>query len=233
MPIAGVNIGPVTKRDVIRASSAKYSNKGYACILAFDVRVKTSAKKEAEGSGVKIFAADIIYHLFDAFRVHIKQFRGVVKEVYPCIITILPEYIIKTHNPICIGAYVQGTIQLETTLCIPDRKFMEVGRVTAIRLLENPDPITAATNTMVIIKLEPVETTFSQSVNSKKIIRKRMLMFFLAASNKMTVLGREFQATEQLYAKITKWEQIPKHMINSTEEFVVNYKRIFGFKRDE
>jgi inorganic pyrophosphatase len=48
----------------------------------------------------------------------------------------------------------------------------------------------------------------------------------------MTVLGREFDVTEQLYAKITKWEQIPKHMRNSTEEFVVNYKRIFGFKRD-
>jgi translation initiation factor 5B len=28
VPIAGVNIGPVTKRDVIRASSAKYSNSG-------------------------------------------------------------------------------------------------------------------------------------------------------------------------------------------------------------
>jgi hypothetical protein len=64
-------------------------------------------------------------------------------------------------------AYIQGTIQLETTLCIPDRKFMSVGRVTAIRLLENPDPIPQATDTMVIIKLEPVETTFSQSVNSE------------------------------------------------------------------
>jgi translation initiation factor 5B len=76
---------------------------GYACILAFDVRVKKSATKEAMSAGVTIFSADIIYHLFDAFRTHIKKFRGVVKEIFPCIVTILPEYIIKTHNPICIG----------------------------------------------------------------------------------------------------------------------------------
>ena len=28
VPIAGINIGPVTKRDVLRASSAKYFHKG-------------------------------------------------------------------------------------------------------------------------------------------------------------------------------------------------------------
>lgn len=41
-------------------------------ILAFDVRVEREAQELAESLGVKIFSADIIYHLFDAFTNHRK-----------------------------------------------------------------------------------------------------------------------------------------------------------------
>ena len=36
-------------------------------VLAFDVRVERDAQEMADQMGVKIFAADIIYHLFDKF----------------------------------------------------------------------------------------------------------------------------------------------------------------------
>lgn len=39
----------------------------YATILAFDVKVERDATELADSLGVKIFTADIIYHLFDAF----------------------------------------------------------------------------------------------------------------------------------------------------------------------
>ena len=39
----------------------------YAVILAFDVKVERDAQEMADGLGVKIFTADIIYHLFDKF----------------------------------------------------------------------------------------------------------------------------------------------------------------------
>jgi len=39
----------------------------YATILAFDVKVERDANELADNLGVKIFTADIIYHLFDAF----------------------------------------------------------------------------------------------------------------------------------------------------------------------
>ncbi len=39
----------------------------WACILAFDVRVEREAQEMADNVGVKIFTADIIYHLFDNF----------------------------------------------------------------------------------------------------------------------------------------------------------------------
>ena len=39
----------------------------YATILAFDVKVERDAQELADNVGVKIFTADIIYHLFDSF----------------------------------------------------------------------------------------------------------------------------------------------------------------------
>ena len=42
----------------------------WAVILAFDVRVERDAQEMADSLGVKIFVADIIYHLFDNFLKH-------------------------------------------------------------------------------------------------------------------------------------------------------------------
>lgn len=39
----------------------------WAVILAFDVKVEREAQEMADAQGVKIFTADIIYHLFDSF----------------------------------------------------------------------------------------------------------------------------------------------------------------------
>lgn len=40
----------------------------YAQLLAFDVPIDKDAELMAEEMGVKIFTADIIYHLFDSFK---------------------------------------------------------------------------------------------------------------------------------------------------------------------
>lgn len=40
----------------------------YAQLLAFDVLIDKDAEQLAEEMGVKIFKADIIYHLFDSFK---------------------------------------------------------------------------------------------------------------------------------------------------------------------
>ena len=39
----------------------------WAVILAFDVKVEKEAQEMADSVGVRIFTADIIYHLFDKF----------------------------------------------------------------------------------------------------------------------------------------------------------------------
>ena len=63
--LPGVKIGPVVKKDVMRASTMLEHEEKYAVILAFDVKVEREAQEMADREGVKIFQADIIYHLFD------------------------------------------------------------------------------------------------------------------------------------------------------------------------
>lgn len=62
----------------------------FATILAFDVKIERDAQELADNVGVKIFQADIIYHLFDkftAYREELKQqkrdqFKSIA--VFPC-----------------------------------------------------------------------------------------------------------------------------------------------------
>lgn len=62
----------------------------YATILAFDVKIERDAQDLADNLSVKIFQADIIYHLFDkftAYRDELKQrkrdeFKTIA--VFPC-----------------------------------------------------------------------------------------------------------------------------------------------------
>lgn len=68
----------------------------YATILAFDVKIDSDARKHADESGVRIFTADIIYHLFDQFTAHMdrlmEQRRQDAKNlaVFPCIVKVIP-----------------------------------------------------------------------------------------------------------------------------------------------
>ena len=50
-------------------------------ILAFDVRVEREAQEMADSVGVRIFTADIIYHLFDNFMQH-RQVRITITTLY-------------------------------------------------------------------------------------------------------------------------------------------------------
>ncbi|CAD7003300.1 unnamed protein product [Ceratitis capitata] len=101
----------------------------YATILAFDVKVEREAQEMADSVGVKIFQADIIYHLFDkfmAYREELKQkkreeFRSIA--VFPCKLKILPQFIFNSRDPIVMGVMVEnGIVKVGTPLCVPSKE---------------------------------------------------------------------------------------------------------------
>lgn len=101
----------------------------YAVILAFDVRVEREAQELADHLGVKIFTADIIYHLFDKFTAYREElikkrqeeFRHIA--VFPCKLRILPQFIFNSRDPIVIGVQVEaGFLKEGTPLCVPSKE---------------------------------------------------------------------------------------------------------------
>lgn len=81
----------------------------YATILAFDVKVERDAQELADSLGVRIFQADIIYHLFDNFEKYRKELKEKKREefrsiaVFPCKMKVCTikqySYTISTRPP--------------------------------------------------------------------------------------------------------------------------------------
>jgi translation initiation factor 5B len=89
----------VHKRDVLRANvMAEKGCKKYAVLLCFDVPVSKEARELADEYGVRVFTADIIYHLFDQFKDYMKEIKAKEQEaarleaVFPCVLQILPTW---------------------------------------------------------------------------------------------------------------------------------------------
>lgn len=55
IPVSGINIGPVHKKDVMRAGTMLEKAKELACILCFDVTVDKDAERMAEEMGIRLF----------------------------------------------------------------------------------------------------------------------------------------------------------------------------------
>ncbi|KAA3463407.1 eukaryotic translation initiation factor 5B-like [Gossypium australe] len=149
IPVSGIGLGPVHKKDVMKASVMLEKKNEYATILAFDVKVTPEARELADELGVRIFIADIIYHLFDQFKAYIDGLKEERKReaadeaVFPCVLKILPNCIFNKKDPIVLGVDIlEGILRVGTPICIPQREFIDIGRIASIE--NNHKPVDSA-----------------------------------------------------------------------------------------
>ena len=123
IPVANVGIGPVFKRDVMMAGTMLEKAKEYAVMLCFDVKVDKEAQQYADENGIKVFTADIIYHLFDNFTAHMKKLQEQKKEesklhaVFPCVLH--PIQVFNKKDPIVVGVdVVEGNLRPLTPIAV-------------------------------------------------------------------------------------------------------------------
>lgn len=137
IPVANVGIGPVFKRDVMNCGTMLEKNKEYAVMLCFDVKIDKEAQAYADEQGIKIFTADIIYHLFDAFTKHMEVIAEKKKEdskllaVFPCVL--IPVAVFNKTGPIVIGVdVVEGNLKMHTPIAA-----VKTNTVTGIKEIVN------------------------------------------------------------------------------------------------
>ncbi|KAI9105335.1 P-loop containing nucleoside triphosphate hydrolase protein [Phlyctochytrium arcticum] len=167
IPVSGINIGPVHKKDVIRASVMLERAPEFAQLLAFDVPIDKDAVALAEESGVKIFTAEIIYHLFDQYTAYMKNLEekrradAAPKAVFPCALKIVPGAIFNKRNPIVLGVdVVDGNLKIGTPVCVLNedtKAVVPLGRVTSIELNHKVQQEAKKGGPSVAIKIECAE----------------------------------------------------------------------------
>jgi len=141
IPVSGIQIGPVHKKDVRRAMTQLEKAQEMACILCFDVPVDKEAEKLAEEAGVKLFRADIIYHLFDSFTAYHKEITEAKRKdaapqaVWPCRLKIIAVFC--KRDPIIVGVdIIDGTLRVGTPLCVvnAEKQIVKLGRITSLEI---------------------------------------------------------------------------------------------------
>nr|XP_009292016.1 eukaryotic translation initiation factor 5B isoform X2 [Danio rerio] len=186
VPYAGINIGPVHKKDVMKASTMLEHDPQYAVILAFDVKIERDSQEMADSLGVRIFSAEIIYHLFDAFTKYREDYKKQKQDefkhiaVFPCKLRILPQFIFNSRDPIVMGVTVEaGVLRTGTPLCVPSKGFVDIGIVTSIEV-NHKSVDTAKKGQEICVKIEPIP----------------------GEAPKM--FGRHFEAVDIIVSKITR-----------------------------
>lgn len=216
IPVSAIGIGTIHKRDVTKISIM--NEKGcseYATILAFDVPVSKETREHAEDVNVRIFTADIIYHLFDQFTRFMEQLNEKRREdaadiaVFPSICKILPQHVFNQKDPIIVGVeVVEGILKVGTPLCVPALAGLSVGTVTSIEM-NGREQETAKKGASVAIKI----------VNE---------------SNPTMTYGRQFDASHSLYSHLSRAsiDALKMHFKDKLEtedwRLVVKLKKVFN-----
>ncbi|KAI1379322.1 hypothetical protein F4677DRAFT_328157 [Hypoxylon crocopeplum] len=166
IPVANVGIGPVFKRDVVQCGTMLEKSPDYAIMLCFDVKIDKEAQAYADENGIKIFTADIIYHLFDAFTKHMDEQLEKKKEeskmlaVFPCVLNTVAVF--NKTSPIVVGVdVVEGNLRVNTPIAVvkPNpttgaKEVISVGRVTSIERDHKQIQICKKGQPSVAIKIE-------------------------------------------------------------------------------
>ncbi|XP_077559346.1 eukaryotic translation initiation factor 5B isoform X2 [Haemaphysalis longicornis] len=212
---SGIRIGPVVKKDVMKASIMLEHDAQFAVILAFDVKIERDAQELADSLGVKIFQADIIYHLFDKFTAYREELRQKKREefksvaVFPCKLRILPQFVFNSRDPIVVGVSIEaGVVKEGTPLCVPSKEFLDIGIVTTIEV--NHKQIESARKGQeVCIKIEPL------------------------GGEAPKMYGRHFDHTDFLVSKISRAsidackEHFRDDLIKTDWQLMVELKKLF------
>ncbi|XP_074311712.1 eukaryotic translation initiation factor 5B-like [Silene latifolia] len=201
IPVSAVSIGPIHKKDVMKAGVMLGKKKEYATILAFDVKATPEAREYADKTGVKIFMADIIYHLFDQFTAYIdtikeEKKKGAANEaVFPCVLKIVPNGVFNKKDPILLGVDVlEGIVKKGTPICVRAQDFVDIGQIVSIHC-NNEEVDIAKKGQTVAIKIVGTNP-----------------------DEKQKIFGRHFSITDELVSRISRksidalkanyWEEI-------------------------
>ncbi|MEM2866439.1 MAG: translation initiation factor IF-2 [Candidatus Hadarchaeales archaeon] len=116
VPIRRADVGEVSRRDVVEASTVSQSDPLLGVVLAFNVSILPDAEEEASKSGVEILSGKVIYELLEEFdkwreakqrEVREKKLEGLIR---PAKFSLKPGYVFRRSEPAIVGISMLGGI---------------------------------------------------------------------------------------------------------------------------
>lgn len=250
IPVANVGIGPVSKRDVMQCGIMLEKAPDYAVMLCFDVKVEKEAAAYAEENGIKIFTADIIYHLFDQFTKHMDDLLEKKKEdskmlaVFPCVLK--PVAVFNKTSPIVVGVdVVEGQLKLNTPIAAVKsnpttglKEIVSMGRVYVL----SPPPSSPQKKITCRDSVCEYCLTFSQNSTSIEREHKQInvckkgqpsVAVKIEMGGHQPTYGRHLEEADTLYSMISRAsidclkEFYRKDVSNDEWQLIVKLKPIF------
>ncbi|WBW71718.1 translation initiation factor eIF5B Tif52 [Schizosaccharomyces osmophilus] len=223
IPVASVNIGPVYKKDVMKCATMVEKAKEYALLLCFDVKVDHDAELLADQLGVKVFSANVIYHLFDAFTAHQNKIMDQKRDessdvaVFPCVLNTIAAF--NKRDPIILGVdVVEGVLRKGTPIVSvkgapgEEPQVIELGRVVSLEMNH-----------------KPVERVKKGQAGGG------VAMKLEAGGGSQVLFGRHVTETDTLYSHITREsinalkDPVFRNEVHRDEwQLIIQLKKVFG-----
>ncbi|VVB62972.1 putative translation initiation factor IF-2 [uncultured archaeon] len=114
IPIHAADVGPISRRDVIRASMIK--DRLLLVILGFNIEILPDAISDIQKTSVPVFQSDVIYSILENYDTWVDEQKMKMEQerleavIRPGAIRILPDCVFRQSKPAIVGVQVIGGV---------------------------------------------------------------------------------------------------------------------------
>ena len=119
--VKSADIGPVSKKDVIKASVVSEKDRYLGVILAFGVKISDDAREESLKRGIRIFSEPVLYDLQDNYINWVADEKSVSQRTelgqitLPCKFQIIKGMVFRNNSPAVFGVEISvGNLKSKT-----------------------------------------------------------------------------------------------------------------------
>ncbi|MDD1723334.1 MAG: translation initiation factor IF-2 [Methanothrix sp.] len=130
------DVGPVSRRDVIRAAAIKEPL--LSAILAFNVPILPDALSEIQKTNVPVFSSDIIYSILESYEQWVEEQKMKIEQarleavIRPGAVRLLPDCVFRQSKPAIVGVQIIGGM-IRTQINLMREDGANVGEIKGIQ----------------------------------------------------------------------------------------------------
>jgi len=130
------DVGPISRRDVIRAAAIK--DPLLSAILAFNVEILPDAISEIQKANVPVFCSDIIYSILESYEQWMEEQKARIEQerleavIRPGAVRLLPDCVFRQSKPAIVGVQVIGGV-IRTQVNLMREDGANVGEIKGIQ----------------------------------------------------------------------------------------------------